>query len=76
MKAASILLLSFAALAGHVSKDSMQTHSEAKQCSHIVILGLSGRDPHIVGGKTKEFRSKMPVLPVPPPCIQDSVARR
>ena len=76
MKAASLLLLSFTAMSGHVSKDSMQTHAVTKQCAHIVILGLSGRDPHIVGRKIKEFRSKMPVLPVPPPCVQDSAATR
>ena len=76
MKAASILLLSFAAMAGHVCNDSMQTDSVAKQCAHIVILGLSGRDPHVVGRKTKEFISKMPVLPVPPPCVQDSASTR
>jgi hypothetical protein len=90
MRPGSILLLSFVSVVGPGScdrypsslpdwfhKDRMhETHFEPKKCAHIVIWELSGSDPNIAKPPTKKFSSNMPILPVPPPCIQDSATRK
>jgi len=88
MRSGSILLLSLVAFAGGgpsgcrslqdwVRKDPMrETHSAPRKCAHIVIWELSGSDPQIVKRVTKKFSGNMPILPAPPPCIQDSLARQ
>jgi hypothetical protein len=53
--------------------DSMhETYFEPRKCAHIVILELPSRDPNIVKPTGKKFKSNMPILKVPPPCLQDS----
>jgi len=89
MRSGSILLLSlvtffgggpsdyYRSLQDWTRKDPMhETHSAPRKCAHMVIWELSGSDPHIVQRTTKKFSSNMPILPVPPPCMQDSVARK
>jgi|KBSMisStaDraftv2_1062788.scaffolds.fasta_scaffold00799_13 hypothetical protein len=90
MRSGSILLLSLLAIAGgepsHGVRSPLsprfhkqgrqETHSEPRKCAHIVIWELSGSDPRIVKQLSKGFRSNMPILPVPPPCLQDSAARK
>jgi len=90
MRSGSILLLSLLAIAGgepsHGVRSPLsprfhkqgrqETHSEPRKCAHIVIWELSGSDPQIVKRVTKKFSGNMPILPAPPPCIQDSLARK
>lgn len=77
MRSGSILFLVFAATTSGSrdfdSYDSMhETYFEPRKCAHIVILELPSRDPNIVKPTGKKFKSNMPILKVPPPCLQDS----